>query len=247
MKILVIGEKCEDNFIYGSVKRLSPEAPVPVFVPQYTETNDGMSGNVVANLRTFVRYDKVELICQYNKITKTRYVDDKSNHMFIRVDVGDDRVDPFKIHGHYISAIKNADVVIISDYNKGFLTNEDIIEIAKLSKLVIIDTKKKLTKEIIESVNFIKLNEIEYNNNKDILSHYPEKVIITLGMNGARYGNDVYPSQSPILTMDVSGAGDTFTASFSYYYLISEDIPSSITFANDMASRVVAKRGVSIP
>lgn len=248
MKVVVIGELCEDKFIYGNVKRLSPEAPVPVFVPIHTETNRGMAGNVVENFRTFVQRDKVELICQVNKITKTRYVDEKSNHMFIRVDEGDDNVDRFILNGLSSSLIRSADLVIISDYNKGFLSNQDIVEISKLSNNVVIDTKKVLTRDIIESVSYIKLNEVEYQNNHDLISLYPEKVIVTLGMNGAQYMGERYPSNNPIQTMDVSGAGDTFTASFAYHrYFVNSDVSDSIIFANTMASRVVSKRGVSVP
>ena len=42
MKILVIGDNCTDVFIYGRCERLSPEAPIPVFEPSKTITNDGM-------------------------------------------------------------------------------------------------------------------------------------------------------------------------------------------------------------
>ena len=31
---LVIGEECTDEFVYGKAERLSPEAPVPVFIPE---------------------------------------------------------------------------------------------------------------------------------------------------------------------------------------------------------------------
>ena len=50
MKILVIGDSCTDVFIYGRCERLNPEAPIPVFEPTKTVTNQGMAGNVVANL-----------------------------------------------------------------------------------------------------------------------------------------------------------------------------------------------------
>ena len=51
VKILVIGELCVDRFVYCEIKRLCPEAPVPVLNPVYTTTNDGMAGNVVENLK----------------------------------------------------------------------------------------------------------------------------------------------------------------------------------------------------
>ena len=57
----------------------------------------------------------------------------------------------------------------------------------------------------------------------------------------------VYPSVNPKETIDVSGAGDTFTASFTLKYLETRDINESITFANEMASIVVSKRGVVTP
>jgi sugar/nucleoside kinase (ribokinase family) len=47
--------------------------------------------------------------------------------------------------------------------------------------------------------------------------------------------------------MDVSGAGDTFTASFISKYFQTKDIKESIQFANQMASIVVSKRGVKTP
>lgn len=42
IRILVVGELCEDNFIYGDCRRLLTEAPVPVMIPVETITNDGM-------------------------------------------------------------------------------------------------------------------------------------------------------------------------------------------------------------
>ena len=49
------------------------------------------------------------------------------------------------------------------------------------------------------------------------------------------------------LTIDVSGAGDTFTAAFIVKYFQTKDIPLSIKFANEKSSDVVSKRGVVTP
>ena len=46
MKILVVGELCEDNFIYCTADRICPEAPVPILNPIDTVSNMGMAGNV---------------------------------------------------------------------------------------------------------------------------------------------------------------------------------------------------------
>ena len=76
MKILVIGDSCTDIFIYGRCQRLCPEAPIPIFEPSKTITNDGMAGNVVRNLKSLGVTD-VDIITNKEQITKTRYVEDK--------------------------------------------------------------------------------------------------------------------------------------------------------------------------
>ena len=43
MKVLVIGDSCEDVFIYGNCDRLAPAAPVPVFVETHRKSNRGMA------------------------------------------------------------------------------------------------------------------------------------------------------------------------------------------------------------
>ena len=109
MKILVIGDSCTDVFIYGHSTRMCPEAPVPIFEPSRTVTNDGMAGNVRANLESLGA--NVNLITNKEQITKTRYVDVKSNQMFLRVD-SIDRVRPaFDIN----RVDWDVDAVIVSD------------------------------------------------------------------------------------------------------------------------------------
>jgi len=246
MKVLVFGELCQDKFIYGSSKRLSPEAPVPVFVPERVEVNPGMAGNVVQNLKSICQCD-VKLISQIVKITKTRYVDDKSNHMFLRVDEGESSVDSFILNSEIIKEISESDIVIVSDYDKGFLSSSDIILIGKSSKLSIIDAKKKLNREILDSFTFIKLNENEFKNNSELVDGFENKLLITLGIRGCQWNGEIFPSVNPRVTMDVSGAGDTFTASFISKYYLTGDISESIKFANQMSSIVVSKRGVQTP
>ena len=247
MQITIIGELCHDVFIYGDVKRLCPEAPVPVLTDIITESNLGMAGNVRENLRVHNPSLKISLIHQTNSITKTRYIDHKTNHMFLRVDEGEDNIDSLVLTPEKIEDISESDLVIVSDYNKGFLSEDTLIQIGKLSKLSIIDTKKIITENLIKSFTFIKLNEHEYQRNKNISNKNKDKVIITLGMNGAKHDDIVFLSPSPKQTIDVSGAGDTFTAFFSLKYYETKNISESIKFANQMASIVVSKRGVATP
>jgi bifunctional ADP-heptose synthase (sugar kinase/adenylyltransferase) len=247
MVITIIGELCRDIFKYGNVTRLCPEAPVPILTDVYEEINFGMAGNVKENLLVHNPELNINLIHQKNLIKKTRYIDDKTNHMFLRVDEGEDNIDKLILTPEKVEEISESDLVIVSDYNKGFLDEKVLIQIGKLSKLSIIDTKKTISKDLIESFTFIKLNEHEYERNKNISDKNKDKFIITLGMNGAKHNETIFPSPSPKQTIDVSGAGDTFTAFFSLKYFETKNINKSITFANQMASIVVSKRGVTTP
>jgi len=245
IKILVIGEKCIDRFMYCDVSRFSPEAPVPVLNPIEIIENDGMAGNVVRNL---IALNKDILITHWHQdeiITKTRFVEKKSNHMFLRLDEGENKVSNMNLTNDRIFDIHNYNVVIVSDYDKGFINNDDLLKIGKNSKISILDSKRKLSKEIISSFSFVKLNEKESLQNSDLLRC--KNILVTLGSKGTKFNDEIYPSPNPQETIDVSGAGDTFTASFILKYIESGDIKSSIIFANKMSSIVVSKRGVATP
>lgn len=248
-KILVIGELGQDVFVYGNVNRICPEAPVPIFNPTHQTTNSGMGGNVVENLKSLNPNIDVVHWHQPEKITKTRMVESKSNQMLLRIDEGENT----EIHPLvFLSPKKNetiseSDAVIISDYDKGFIKKELIKRISDLHRLVILDTKKKLDIDTIKSVKFIKLNESEYINNLKLVHENPEKFIITLGSKGCQYNGVLYPSNNPKETIDVSGAGDTFVASFTVKYLETKDVPTSLIHANEMAAIVVSQRGVTTP
>lgn len=247
MLITIIGELCSDIFVYGDVKRMCPEAPVPILTDTHIVSNLGMAGNVKQNLLAHNPSLEISLINQTKLITKTRYTDEKTNHMFLRVDEGEENIDTLALSPEQIKQITESDLVIVSDYNKGFLNEETLIQIGKLSTLSVIDTKKRITNDLIDSFTFIKLNEHEYQRNKNISDENKNKFIITLGMNGAKHNDLIFPSPSPKQTIDVSGAGDTFTSFFSLKYFQTKNISESITFANEMASIVVSKRGVTTP
>jgi len=48
--VLCIGDLMLDEFVYGEVSRVSPEAPAPVIAVQRSETNIGGAGNVARNI-----------------------------------------------------------------------------------------------------------------------------------------------------------------------------------------------------
>jgi len=244
MKVVVIGETCVDKFIYCDINRLSPEAPVPVLQPINTVVNAGMSGNTVANVKALEPSSKVLHFSNLSQVTKTRYVEKKTNHMFLRVDEGDDKIEQFIWSTDYEHFIQDADVVIVSDYNKGYLLDYTLQLIAYKSKLSILDSKRKLNSDIIKDFTFVKLNEEEYLNNKEL---DVSKIIVTLGSKGCMYNGKTYSSPNPQETIDVSGAGDTFTAAFALSYATAKSVPNAIKFANKISAEVVSKRGVQTP
>ena len=89
------------------------------------------------------------------------------------------------------------------------------------------------------------MNEKEYLSNIDVQDC--KNIITTLGEKGARFDGITYQSPKPQETIDVSGAGDTFTASFILAYHKTQDVQESIIFANEKSSIVVSKRGVATP
>ena len=244
IKVLIIGETCVDKFIYCNVNRLSPEAPVPILNPLYTTHNAGMAANTAANVKALFPNSSISYLIQDGDIIKTRYIEEKSNHMFLRIDKGEEKILQFKWTPVVDVMLGEADIVIVSDYNKGFLLNSHLKEIAKKSTLSILDSKRKLTDDVIKDFTFIKLNELEHTNNPQLTN---SNIITTLGSKGAKYKSITYPSSNPQQTIDVSGAGDTFTAAFILKYYETKDISTSIGFANAKSSEVVSQRGVVTP
>lgn len=241
-RILVIGESCTDIFIYGISERKSPEGNGPVFIPISETYGVGMASNVVNNLKAMGV--ETDLVSDNGSILKTRYVNKDTNELYLRVDENDsvNRIDIYNIPD-----IIQYDAIIISDYCKGFLTEEDISKIASLHSFVILDTKKKLG-DWCKDLKFIKINRLEWQNSKDVIRDNEwlfDKILCTLDKTGTAYKHTTYPV-IPIENADVSGAGDTFTAGFVIKYLETNDIGKLIEWGNYCAGEVVKEKGVSV-
>jgi sugar/nucleoside kinase (ribokinase family) len=141
--------------------------------------------------------------------------------------------------------VNKIDAIIISDYCKGFLEESDIQHICENNDNVFVDTKKKLG-NWIKDADYIKINELEYKKNHEVLSGngFEEKLIVTLGSKGCRYKDKVF-SVEEVPVKDVSGAGDTFLAGLVRGYLDTQDIESAIDFAQKCTTLVVQKHGVT--
>lgn len=153
MKLLVVGDIMLDEFIWGRVKRISPEAPVPVVEVDRETSYPGGAANVARNLREFSREvhllgligtnahaaqlrslltaEGIRLDClvedpAYQTIVKTRII--ARNQQVVRVDrerkVGLTHLQTSQALAQLDGLIAQIDGVIIEDYNKGLLNQE---------------------------------------------------------------------------------------------------------------------------
>jgi len=246
LNFLVVGDGCTDVFVYGDCKRMCPEAPVPIFLEKSFKENGGMVKNVYNNMLAIANGSPHTVSCLTNRVNirKTRYVDEHSNHIIMRIDTNELMVDRISVTD---LELDKYDCVIMSDYNKGFLTEEDISHIALKSKLSFLDTKKELG-EWSEDVTFIKINRHEYELSsryiKEQIKHgILDRLIITKGKHGCTYNGSPYDVHD-VEVKDLSGAGDTFLAAVAFDYTINKDLIKAIKFANECGTQVVQKRGI---
>jgi D-beta-D-heptose 7-phosphate kinase/D-beta-D-heptose 1-phosphate adenosyltransferase len=246
IKILIIGDSCDDVYTYGHVFRLAPEGPVPVFNPEYSKINGGMASNVHANIKAIGASSF--LLTQNENIVKTRYVDERTNSLLLRVDTNDKAT---RIDKETLNNIKNNQyqgvsyhAIIVSDYCKGFLTEEDIEEISLNNSNVFLDTKKILG-DWCKDISFIKINHVEYDRTQHTIEqlNIKNKLIITRSEDGCEYKEIIYPVEK-VDIKDVSGAGDTFISGLTCEYVRTKDIVKAIKFAQKCATIVVQKKGV---
>ena len=232
LKVLLIGDSCTDEYVYGSCERLNPEAPVPILKFNRKETKKGMAWNVRKNIESFGI--EVYMITNQETITKTRYIDEKYNQQILRVDNEPD-LKPMEYDlpdGHF-------DALVISDYDKGFLSNEKVFELVEwFDGPVFIDSKKtKLPKESC----FVKINDLEFSK----LDNPADNLIITRGSKGAEYQGKLYPGEK-VDIFDAVGAGDTFLSAMVYFYLKYGKIEEAIPYANKAAAIAVSNFGTYI-
>ena len=233
-QILLIGDSCIDEYQYGTVDRISPEAPVPIFKFLRSEEKQGMVYNVRNNLEN--------LGCQVTLLTrdpsrKTRLIDSRTGHHITRID-RDVLAVPIDIINFSSS---DYDAIVISDYNKGTVTYELVEDLIKTFDCPIyIDTKKKDLKRFEGAI--VKINSLE----KSLAISFPTDLIVTLGKAGAMYKDTTFPAPSIEVT-DVCGAGDTFLAAVVYFHLTTGNLNLAIPLANKASAITVQKLGTYAP
>ena len=231
-KVLLIGDSCTDEYVYGVCERLNPEAPVPILRDTRVETQKGMAWNVRENLMSFGM--DVYILTQEEQIVKRRFIDERYNQQILRVDVEkDSKPLDYDLPQEYFDAL------VISDHDKGFITSSRIFDLAeKFDGPVFIDSKKR---HLPVEHAFIKINEEEYSK----LSYKSENLIVTKGSKGADYQGKNYPAVG-VSVFDVCGAGDTFLSALVYFYLLYGKIDKAIPYANKAAAIAVTHFGTYV-
>jgi D-beta-D-heptose 7-phosphate kinase/D-beta-D-heptose 1-phosphate adenosyltransferase len=230
----LIGDDCVDIYQYGTVDRISPEAPVPVFKFSHEEQRHGMAGNVRINLEALgcnVTY------LHGNTSTKTRLIDLRSKQHIVRID-NDVESSPITFATD-IPAIYDA--IVISDYNKGTVSYELIEELKQeFAGPIFVDTKKTDLARLEGCI--VKINSLE----NSLIKTACTDLIVTMGKYGAVYKGVTY-SADAVEVADVCGAGDTFLAALVSEYLIQRSIEAAIPYAVRAAGVTVQHLGVYAP
>jgi D-beta-D-heptose 7-phosphate kinase/D-beta-D-heptose 1-phosphate adenosyltransferase len=234
-KILLIGDSCIDVYQYGTVERISPEAPVPIFKYVNAASKPGMAANVLSNLKNLnCTVDFFECHVGY----KTRLIDQRSGQHIVRIDqdiIGEPiQFDKDWLNTHY-------DAVVVSDYNKGGVDYQLLDDIQNnFDCPIFVDTKKQDLARLEKCI--VKINNIEFESSVSKCS----KLIVTQGANGALYKNQHFPTEY-IQVVDVCGAGDTFLSALTYGYLESYNMTSAIRFAIRASAITIQHLGVYAP
>jgi D-beta-D-heptose 7-phosphate kinase/D-beta-D-heptose 1-phosphate adenosyltransferase len=235
MKILLIGDNGIDQYQFGTVTRISPEAPVPVLNYTHTVTKPGMAANVQDNLLKLGC--EVDFVHGVKTCIKTRVIDSKTGQHLVRID----QDIPSRAVKIDYTNIDKYNAIIVSDYNKGSVEYETIENLRKnFSGPIFVDTKKSDLARFEGC--FVKINQIEHAAAKTV----PTELIVTLGRDGVQYKEHKF-STPQVEAFDVCGAGDTFLSALAYNFVLSADILAAIRFATRAASVTIQHIGVYSP
>lgn len=281
INILLIGDLMIDHYIMGTSNRISPEAPVPVVIPQKEYSIPGGAGNVAMNLRAIGAnvtclgtvgsdvWGKKLISTLKNKGVNIGGIDIIENHpTTLKQRIYSDgkqvaRLDTEKILEWTPQIpdckLDNYDACILSDYNKGVVSN-----ISLDMDILLVDPKKDNFSEY-NNANIItpNLNElqkatgikikgnqsivaacdelIKKNNFDYIVAKKGDKGITVVGKNNFVKHIKAHAVKNP----DVTGAGDTVIAVLSVVYAKIKDIELSVKIANAAAAIVVGKSGTA--
>ena len=290
-RVLVVGDLMIDHYIWGSCDRISPEAPVQVVNIKNETKRLGGCGNVVSNLIALGaevgvisvvgddelgseilkllkdRGAKAELvIAQKGRKSSQKSRVMVTHQQVLRLDTestSDIDCDD-EIVGKFQGILDGYDIVLLSDYGKGVLSDyltKHIISITKnSSKMVLVDPKGKdyskyrgatlLTpnkKEASEALGFVidSDEKLELALKTMKMNYELEYSLITLSEDGIGLLSQnmvKFPALAKEV-FDVTGAGDSVLATLGYCLASKMSIEDAIDNANLAAAVVVGKVG----
>lgn len=257
--VLTIGDICSDITLHASIARSNPEnLIVPLFDVDNFSIKPGMSKNVSDGLAN-LGFNSINYLGNTtNAGSKYRLYDTNSKNYLLRLDYPNNSTiifDRAKLES--ICEYNNFNYVVISDYDKGLLSYNDIHAICnhfKDANCIFLDTKKTKLYQFHHYKNLLlKINAAEAAKVKFSEGEIPKNCIVTLGAEGARdlRNNQVYnTTYNKALVVDVCGAGDAFLAGLVYGqwkcdYEGSTTLP--IYWALRSGSICVTKHGTYIP
>lgn len=295
--ILVVGDLMVDEYLWGDVERISPEAPVQVVTIKDEDFSLGGSGNVVNNVVALgakvsavgvigtgsdgqlllnklneLGVDIAGIFQDSNRPTtrKTRII--ASNQHVLRIDreTKESISEPaFEAIAKYLEdKIPDVDVVLISDYGKGLITEAlmaRLIAAAQKHKKITIADPKGLDFSKYSGVSLITPNKKEAAlasgievvdettlteaGNKILQRVGIDKLLITCGKDGmVLFDRNKAPYKIRAETRqvyDVSGAGDTVLAVFGLAVASGISFEDGAVLANTSAGIVVGKVGTA--
>ena len=192
-----------------------------------------MSLNVAENLKGLG--NKISVDHNSENIKKIRLIDEVSGQHVVRIDIEPD-LNSFDDKRYNKGALSKFDALVISDYDKGYITPDKIRNVlsvtAKLKIPVFVDSKKEDLSCFEGCV--IKINEKEYKKIKRLPRR--RQLVVTMGKEGCQWRRRIFPAVETEVH-DVCGAGDTFLAGLVHMYLTTKgDMVKSIKFANKCAA-----------
>lgn len=294
-KILVIGDVMLDNYYFGSSTRISPEAPVPVLLGKSNKKVLGGAANVALNLvgagctvsiLSIVGDDSsaadILSLLQKGQIDASLVLKDKSRKTTVKTRfIGQNNMQMFrfdeedtcdinkeiekKLIEEYTDKIKDYDIVIISDYNKGLLnaqiTNAFIDIANKNNKRVLVDVKgdnyEKYRNAYLLKPNLKELSDLTKTSvetkediitaSKDLLKKTNvQYVLTTLGKDGMMLvsANATWNIECVSREVyDVTGAGDTVIAYLAVSLANDIDVHSAANICSYAAGVKVSRMG----
>jgi D-beta-D-heptose 7-phosphate kinase / D-beta-D-heptose 1-phosphate adenosyltransferase len=247
VRALVIGDAIIDQYHFGRVDRMCPEAPVPIFVEDYskTETRRGGADNVAHQLE--VLGCQVYTVFPKRRSVKHRYF--AGHHLVFRRDSDSQEIANEDDLAHVYAELPGVNVVVLSDYNKGFLTRELCQAVMGKGVPVVVDPKCTDWSKY-QGADILCPNQHEYDS-ADKGTWEPDNMVIKRGALG------LCVTMAPKLTFenipararqvfDVTGAGDTVTAVVAACMGTGTTHKYAAECANYAAGVVVGKLGTAV-